>query len=939
MKPYVINLDFKKELANPMVKFTLGDKCSIEIHVFDEGEEIEVDYATISINGIATKPIDVSTMTYTFGDEIEKAGFYRCNVQVYKDGRNTTCEFSVQVLPDKSVAESEVTRTPTVVEDIYMKIDNNRNNIIVLQEEFEKTQLTEEDKVKLNNLPLNTIAELDSKVDKVAGKGLSTNDYTNEDKAKVANLPEDTISELSDIIDELTDRLHKTSDLATQQEAEEGQNVQKWMNPLRVKQAIEAQVGEALDIFDLNGKIKVSLLPDSIVHSLEFRGTIGSLEAIAIKGKYFPTQLEKGWLYITSYSFSIANRLTTLEIPVGEEYETLRSAWNGWTFTRYDADYEMTTNFLSGDMFIICDIDPTEKVIYFGYIDNNASDLYVPLTRQINGKSLSNDITLTTADIEDLVADNISFDGSGTNFLAGETNVEGAIKELDTRVKNELDSVKNGNTIEEKAIKPFQTSFLELGKNIFNKDTVIDGYRVVTSHGNLVETPGYTASQFIEVKPNTKYVWNLNTTNDTICFYDENKTYIPSSGVYGVTSFTTPANCYFIRVSFLTERFGVEQKTIAQIELGDTPTAYEPYFEYKIDGTKLNTNSVNVSSLDNELKQILIKSNEIYGFNFDFNGSLLRSPVMPSWKYNENRFEVRRNSVAYDDNGNEIGPNLPVYRNVDFRRKGITQMEATTNLLTEANSISFSTPETISLNPGTYTLSFNKGNGSISISGYPDVTLNNPLTFTLSETANILLTPNGVVEMAQLEMKPYATYWQKGGIPRVNSSTRIFLDEPINTEFGIGVRMQMNQDSTVIPTGSDENWRILHIYKDADNFIEVNLRPRFQYLVFTYRVNGVTTQIINYNVTYKKDEPFEVYIHVIPNNSMFIYYTKNGVLHQKFKKADSIAIPPNFTQVALAHRLVLPTQDSNINNSIITNFKLERGLNCNPQRYFKEVLL
>ena len=221
MKPYVINLDFKKELANPMVKFTLGDKCSIEIHVFDEGEEIEVDNATISINGFATKPIDVSTMIYTFGDEIEKAGFYRCNVQVYKDGRNTTCEFSVQVLPDKSVAESEVTRTPTVVEDIYMKIDNNRNNIVVLQEEFEETKLTEEDKTKLNNLPLNIIAELESKVDKVAGKGLSTNDYTDADKQNVEKIPaiEQDIEDLDEKFElrnwELRNRTRKPRPIVT----------------------------------------------------------------------------------------------------------------------------------------------------------------------------------------------------------------------------------------------------------------------------------------------------------------------------------------------------------------------------------------------------------------------------------------------------------------------------------------------------------------------------------------------------------------------------------------------------------------------------------------------------------------------------------------------------------------------------------------------------
>lgn len=156
-----------------------------------------------------------------------------------------------------------------------------------------------------------------------------------------------SLGELSDIIDELTDMLHK-----------------------------------AREIFDSNGKIKVSLLPDSIVHSLEFKGTISSLEAIAINGKYFPTQLEKGWVYITSNSFSITNRLTTIDIPIGEEYDQLRSAWDGWTFCRYEARYELTTNFLSGDMFIIYDIDLTEKVIYFGYVNNNATD--IPLSDKSN---------------------------------------------------------------------------------------------------------------------------------------------------------------------------------------------------------------------------------------------------------------------------------------------------------------------------------------------------------------------------------------------------------------------------------------------------------------------------------------------------------------------------------------------------------------------------
>lgn len=48
---------------------------------------------------------------------------------------------------------------------------------------------------------------------------------------------------------------------------------------------------------------------------------------------------------------------------------------------------------------------------------------------------------VNTVNPEDLVADNISFDGSETNFLADEADVEGAIKELDTRVKANADNV------------------------------------------------------------------------------------------------------------------------------------------------------------------------------------------------------------------------------------------------------------------------------------------------------------------------------------------------------------------------------------------------------------------------------------------------------------------------------------------------------------------
>ena len=63
--------------------------------------------------------------------------------------------------------EESIGELPEIEEvDEFLNLANlAMERVIALEEEFEETQLTEEDKVKLNNLPLNTIAELESKVD------------------------------------------------------------------------------------------------------------------------------------------------------------------------------------------------------------------------------------------------------------------------------------------------------------------------------------------------------------------------------------------------------------------------------------------------------------------------------------------------------------------------------------------------------------------------------------------------------------------------------------------------------------------------------------------------------------------------------------------------------------------------------------------------------
>ena len=56
---------------------------------------------------------------------------------------------------------------------------------------------TTAEKNKVTNVPSDTNALLANKVDKVNGKGLSTNDYTTAEKNKVENLPSSTNAELA----------------------------------------------------------------------------------------------------------------------------------------------------------------------------------------------------------------------------------------------------------------------------------------------------------------------------------------------------------------------------------------------------------------------------------------------------------------------------------------------------------------------------------------------------------------------------------------------------------------------------------------------------------------------------------------------------------------------------------------------------------------------
>ena len=85
--------------------------------------------------------------------------------------------------------------------DAVISVNGKSGEVTITADDIEEGSankyVTAAEKDKIANLPENTDTALSKKVDKVTGKGLSTNDYTNTDKGKVDNLPNDTDTELS----------------------------------------------------------------------------------------------------------------------------------------------------------------------------------------------------------------------------------------------------------------------------------------------------------------------------------------------------------------------------------------------------------------------------------------------------------------------------------------------------------------------------------------------------------------------------------------------------------------------------------------------------------------------------------------------------------------------------------------------------------------------
>lgn len=128
------------------------------------------------------------------------------------------------------------------------------------------------------------------------------------------------------------------------------------------------------------------------------------------------------------------------------------------------------------------------------------------------------------------------------------------------------------------------------GKNLFNKDTATQDSHISYLNGSVVPLSGFTASDFIQVKPMTNYTMKH---AQQMAFYNADKSFI--SGLATQTLLTTPEDAAFIRVT--TKNSNLETQ---QIEEGTVSTSYEPFRLYL--DPRINVKNDSIVSEGNDIQ-------------------------------------------------------------------------------------------------------------------------------------------------------------------------------------------------------------------------------------------------------------------------------------------------------------------------------------------------
>lgn len=157
------------------------------------------------------------------------------------------------------------------------------------------------------------------------------------------------------------------------------------------------------------------------------------------------------------------------------------------------------------------------------------------------------------------------------------------------------------------AVTPAKTTFLQIGKNKFNKAAVTTGY-YMTNTGSILANASYDISEYIPVVAGTTYANSglLGYALRYSCYFDANFAVVAGGSSVYVATFTPPTGAAYVRVT----TYHADIDTF-QLEIGATATAYEAYQYTLSDSSGIPISASSTSSTT--AAPVLVMPPTIYG--------------------------------------------------------------------------------------------------------------------------------------------------------------------------------------------------------------------------------------------------------------------------------------------------------------------------------------
>lgn len=419
------------------------------------------------------------------------------------------------------------------------KLNDTLHDMVSAVNEKKQDSLSDEQLENINNVP--------NKVDKIEGKGLSTNDYTDGEKAKLGALP--TASELDT---ELNKKPGKDGVIAFAKDIvsrEDGIGAQF----IRRRSAGQLHIGDGTGALrSIHGK---SIVWNQLVDMSTARGNAGTITPV--EGGYY-VEPSSAWGGIAFDS------LTTLAV-VGHKYLMLINVLNE-----------------NNDSIVLASSQITP---------------YPNVTIPANSKGVFGTIVTCEAVNDNVFAvanrnTNDPFTIYGVSFI-DLTQMFGAGNEPSTAAEFEaLYSKSHYPHNEGEIVNLKATKLLTNGFNQWDEQWEVGGIVISTGELDNTVTTRIRTKNYIKCEPNTQYYASLLSQNAGVngfmCYYDKEGKFLGYNGVasnYSINNreFTTPNNCRLIKF-YLNNEYGTTYNHDVCINFSNASLngQYKPYEQHEL---------------------------------------------------------------------------------------------------------------------------------------------------------------------------------------------------------------------------------------------------------------------------------------------------------------------------------------------------------------------